>query len=997
MLDGDDIPGKDAWLTQLYEACPALARTARIVRPSTSSYIFDKDGTELRGLAGIRLYVAAADAADIPRAGKTLFKRLWLAQHGRIALSASGAYLVRGAIDACVFSPERLDFVAGAQCKGGLRQGPLTPEYLDGAPVLDTRAALPDLTEEEEAVYERRVEEAKTARKAEAERTRNAYIADRSDKIATARNIPLEEAREVARAAVSNKAELGGPWTLMFDKWGAVTVADVLREPGRYDKATLADPLEPDYNGGRNIARFYANEGTPYIHSFAHGGKLYRLRDPAGSVQGAEDWAALLAREGKEAVYTRLETLPRDEYDHHRKVVAKVLGCGVGAVDAGVADIRAASARERSKKRKEAAAAQGGGTFKHTETLNIARAWLKAWGGNLVHHQGVFYQWEGTHYAQMSVGSLRTALYSYLDKCLSYDAHGNCEPFHPTKTDIDQTLDALESLVFLSEDVTAPSWIKGGKGPPASEIVPVQNGLYHVPTGNLLPHTPAFFNLSCRAFEYDAKAACPQWETFLQSVWEDDAESIECLSEWFGLLMTEDTRYQKILLTVGPKRSGKGTIVRVLRSLVGDGGFSTSMGSALGGQFGLQPLIGRSVCVVPDARVGGKDVIPLVERLLSVSGEDPQSIPRKYLTDWQGRLPVRFCLLSNIVPTLNDASGALASRLIILQMTRSFIGKEDMGLEAKLEGELPGIFLWAMAGLSRLRERGYFIQPRSAAHAVSLAQACSSPVSEFLAEECLITPELQVSTDDLYLSWKVWCEQNGREKPGTKQWLSRDLHALMPDLKPRKRTKQIPKHGWLGIGLRCDHPKVAARMDGALDQANAENAGYAGSVAAVEAEQASPAGNRQVTGKSTNAGYAGSVAAVGEAESVTGITGISEKPTRIGEEIHTSPNGGGERVGGERVGEPHIKATALYKRVFQKMPVMPVTPPEPVLPLGKPVAGNAGDAPKMSVTIHEMPVTLPSIGDASVTLGDEEGASRGGTQTRSGMYGSPQTTSRSSP
>ena len=41
------------------------------------------------------------------------------------------------------------------------------------------------------------------------------------------------------------------------------------------------------------------------------------------------------------------------------------------------------------------------------------------------------------------------------------------------------------------------------------------------------------------------------------------------LQEWVGYLLTQDTRQHKILLIVGPPRSGKGTIGRVLRELLG--------------------------------------------------------------------------------------------------------------------------------------------------------------------------------------------------------------------------------------------------------------------------------------------------------------------------------------------------------------------------------------------------------------------------------------------
>ena len=61
-----------------------------------------------------------------------------------------------------------------------------------------------------------------------------------------------------------------------------------------------------------------------------------------------------------------------------------------------------------------------------------------------------------------------------------------------------------------------------------------------------------------------------------------------------------------------------------------------------------------------------------------------------------GKLETRFVILTNELPRLTDASGALASRFITLVLTESFYGREDLGLTDKLAGELPGILNWAL-------------------------------------------------------------------------------------------------------------------------------------------------------------------------------------------------------------------------------------------------------------------------------------------------------------
>jgi putative DNA primase/helicase len=55
----------------------------------------------------------------------------------------------------------------------------------------------------------------------------------------------------------------------------------------------------------------------------------------------------------------------------------------------------------------------------------------------------------------------------------------------------------------------------------------------------------------------------------------------------------------------------------------------------------------------------------VVERLLSITGEDTLTIDRKYREPWTGRLPTRFMILTNELPRFSDSSGALASRFVV--------------------------------------------------------------------------------------------------------------------------------------------------------------------------------------------------------------------------------------------------------------------------------------------------------------------------------------------
>jgi putative DNA primase/helicase len=152
---------------------------------------------------------------------------------------------------------------------------------------------------------------------------------------------------------------------------------------------------------------------------------------------------------------------------------------------------------------------------------------------------------------------------------------------------------------------------------------------------------------------------------------------------------------------------------------------------------------------------------------------------------------------------LEPIGGKLASRFIVLLLTRSFFGREDQTLTGKLLTELPGVLNWAIAGWRRLTERGYFVQPGSALDAVQQLEDLGSPTRAFLRERCEIGPFHTVGIDELYTAWCEWCTEQGQDHPGTKQTLGRNLLAVIPGLRPiRPRDGTNRWRGYQGVGLK---------------------------------------------------------------------------------------------------------------------------------------------------------------------------------------------------
>jgi putative DNA primase/helicase len=373
---------------------------------------------------------------------------------------------------------------------------------------------------------------------------------------------------------------------------------------------------------------------------------------------------------------------------------------------------------------------------------------------------------------------------------------------------------ALTSLTVLPGKVEAPTWI-GGDGPfAADEVLACRNQLVHLPSlveGRPYshPHTPRFFSPNVLTYDFNRFAPRPcQWLEFVNMLWpkEEEKDCISTLAEWFGYSLLPDTRQQKILLLVGPKRSGKGTIARVLRALVGIENTAGPTLASPGSNFGLQPLLGKLLAIVSDARLSGRtDAAVVAERLLSISGEDPQTVDRKHLTALTLKLPTRIVILTNELPRLSDASGALAGRMILLRLRESWYGREDVHLTDKLLAELPAILLWAIDGWKRLRERGHFVQPKSGKTLLSDLEDLSSPISAFIRECCETGPGYEVPVQDLFQRWQTWCEGVGKKEAGTKGLFGRDLRAALPHLDMRQpRAGDTRTRVYVGIRVKND-------------------------------------------------------------------------------------------------------------------------------------------------------------------------------------------------
>jgi putative DNA primase/helicase len=424
---------------------------------------------------------------------------------------------------------------------------------------------------------------------------------------------------------------------------------------------------------------------------------------------------------------------------------------------------------------------------------------------HLARYQQEWRAYQGDHWAKVPQDTIKAELGEFLHEALDFEAM----PFNPRGREVREVLEFVGDIALIeAEDSQSPPiWQSGRIDYAPSDIIPMRNGLLHLPTRELLPHTPDFFSFEVRDFDYDPNTSLPvQWVLFIDDLWPGDQFTKALLQEVMGLLLTVDLSFQKIILIIGPRRAGKSTLISVIEVLVGLSNIVSADLAQMSKDFGLESFIGKSVAIFPDARFSQKgDASGVVQRLAGISGEDVQSVWRKNKLAWQGKLRVRAVIVTNEMMALTDNSGALASRFVPIKLERTFEGREDAKLRDHLLTEAPQIFHWALEGYHRLKRRQEagerpFTMPPASLELLGELRDLMAPFAVF-ADECLdFADGSRVSKADAYAAYRDWAGPQGIYAVPSMAEFGRQLQAHSHKVRPIQ-THRGPR-SWANVSLK---------------------------------------------------------------------------------------------------------------------------------------------------------------------------------------------------
>ncbi len=112
----------------------------------------------------------------------------------------------------------------------------------------------------------------------------------------------------------------------------------------------------------------------------------------------------------------------------------------------------------------------------------------------------------------------------------------------------------------------------------------------------------------------------------------------------------------------------------------------------------------------------------------------------------------------------------------------SFLGREDLGLQDRLMGELPGILNWALDGLDRLdKQGGFFTQSSASEDLRAEVDRDSSPVTAWVEDRCVLDLEAEFTLDALLTLYLDWMKHEHMAFTPSAARFSRDLQAAFRD------------------------------------------------------------------------------------------------------------------------------------------------------------------------------------------------------------------------
>jgi putative DNA primase/helicase len=413
--------------------------------------------------------------------------------------------------------------------------------------------------------------------------------------------------------------------------------------------------------------------------------------------------------------------------------------------------------------------------------------------------QGVFWAWsqEEPRYRQYT---FREQVYIVLEWLCTKEIGSR----HKQAEDVTH---CLAALCALPPDTKPPCWLGGATR--HAWYLALQNGIVDPLAASrglataCQRHSPRWFSSVLLPYEYKAKALCPTWEEWLDDRMSGDKTRVALLQEFMGHWLVPDPTRQSALFLVGDEGTGKSTVAHIAKNLLGVGNCSFLGVSDLGKAFAISETDGKLLNISDEL---GDLPMSAESTFKWFLGGIEMSFEKKHQNRYTALPTARLLVCVNTYPQISDPTGAVYRRIRVLPMDKTVPReKYDYGLRDRLMAELPGIFNWAVAGLTRLLAHG-FTRCEAGEQSLLACQSARQTHRGFVEDRLRARNETDfVSNADLIEAYREWCREQGAKPNTDAAVLIRTIQRQFPQaMAGRKRVAGKQQRGLYGVAWTSD-------------------------------------------------------------------------------------------------------------------------------------------------------------------------------------------------
>lgn len=329
-------------------------------------------------------------------------------------------------------------------------------------------------------------------------------------------------------------------------------------------------------------------------------------------------------------------------------------------------------------------------------------------------------------------------------------------------------------------------------------LLNVQNGVLDLRNGELLAHDMSMYHSKICNVEYSDKADCPQWQMFLNVIFECDKELIRYAQKLAGIFLTGDISEQAVFFLFGNGRNGKSTFINALYNILGEYALTMQPEVFLTNKWRSVPEY--EIAVMKGARLvttaEPSDGVRLNESLIKqmtggepLTGRFPYGVPFSFFPEY------KLCMSTNYKPNISGVDEGIWRRIHLIPFDVQIpADKVDRQLPYKLRKEYVGILNWAVDGCLLWQREG-LEQPEAVKAATAEYRQEMDKLGNFLEECTEEAPGAFISSTLLYEIYCDWCARNN-ERESTQRKFSQDMQ------KRYTLRKRNPQRGFVGLKLK---------------------------------------------------------------------------------------------------------------------------------------------------------------------------------------------------